>query len=181
MIALLGDSHIPGRANKLPEPLLKEIRKARPEKILFTGDAIIAQVIDELSKIAPVIKVKGNMDAIEAPADQVVPWDVPLLLTHGTSIKPRGDHEQLEQLAVSKKCKIVVTGHTHQPEVWTGSKAIILNPGSATGAWGGDGASYPPSLMLLDSNQKLVRVTLYSLEGMEVKAKSWNLDVSSLY
>lgn len=174
----MGDSHIPGRANKLPEPLLKEIRKARPDKILFTGDAIIPSVIDELRAIAPVVNVKGNMDAIDAPTQTVVAWDVPILLTHGSSIKPRGDHEQLEALAVTNRCKLVVTGHTHQPEVWKGAKAIILNPGSATGAWGGDGTSYPPSIMLLESNQKLARATLYSLEGMDVKSKSWNLDLS---
>ena len=182
MIVLLGDTHLPGRATKLPEPFVREIQKARPEKILFTGDAVIPSVIDELGKIAPVINVKGNMDALAAPAEAVIDWDAKILLLHGHSINPRGDHTKLEALAVSKSCKLVVTGHTHKPEIWKGDKAIILNPGSATGAWpGGEEKSCPPSFMLLESNQRLLRVTLYSLEGPDLKSRNWNLDLSSLY
>lgn len=181
MIIALGDTHIPGRARNIPEPILNEIRKASPNKILFTGDAIIPSVIDELKRIAPVVSVKGNMDTMDGPREDVIDWDAKILLFHGTGISPRGDHKQLEALAMKRECKLVVTGHTHKPEVWTGAKTIILNPGSATGAWGGAGEENPPSVMLLDSNQKLLRVTLLSLEGGDLKTKSWNLDLSSLY
>jgi vacuolar protein sorting-associated protein 29 len=183
MIVALGDTHIPGRAQKIPPALMKEIQKANPEKILFTGDAVVESVITELEKIAPVVKVRGNMDALgSSQKEEIVDWEnFKILLFHGTGILPRGDHEQLESIAMARKCRILVTGHTHKPEVWMGNRAAILNPGSATGAWGGNGNEFPPSIMVLDSNQKMLRVSLISLENTDIKTKGWNLDLGILY
>jgi putative phosphoesterase len=182
MLVALGDTHIPGRAQKIPGALINEIKKVNPEKILFTGDAIIPSVIEELKKIAPVVSVRGNMDTVSAPKEEIIEWGgIRILLFHGTGILPRGDHEQLETIAKEKECRVIVTGHTHKPEIWKGRKVVILNPGSATGAWGGSSEEGIPTIMFLESNKKLLRVTLISLVISDLKRRSWNLDLSRIY
>jgi len=57
-------------------------------------------------------------------------------LTHGAQISPRGDHMQLENLALKKNYNILISGHTHKEEISLTEKGILLiNPGSVTGAW----------------------------------------------
>lgn len=181
MLAVLGDTHIPGRANNIPSAFIKEIKKANPEKIIFTGDATELSTIRQLEEIAPVVKVMGNMDRIPALEMETVTWGVPILVVHGHQISPRGNHEKLEDLAVSKRCKMVVTGHTHVPELWQGPRAIVLNPGSATGAWPGIGESAPPSMALVDTNQRLLQITILQLiksEGI-VEKKTHMIDLTA--
>ena len=84
-------------------------------------------------------------------------------LTHGHQISPRGDHSQLETLAVKNNFNILISGHTHKEEVKLTVKGILLlNPGSATGAWSFV-ASQNPSFIVLQLNEKTgdINVTLH--------------------
>lgn len=151
MLAVLGDTHIPGRAKEIPPAFIKELKTVKPDKILFTGDSVILEPIKQLEAIAPVTKVRGNMDQIPAPEEEIVQWDLPILMIHGHQIHPRGDKQQLEMLGIVKKCKIVIFGHTHKPEI-VQENIILINPGSATGAYPGIGVTQPPSMFFLESN-----------------------------
>ena len=174
MLAILGDTHIPGRASQIPPAFIREIQRVRPEKILFTGDAIKQEPIIELGKIAPVVHVRGNMDEVPAPDKEIITWQVKILLLHGQQVSPRGDHGQLQDLGRRNGCKVVVSGHTHKPEVIEGN-IVLLNPGSATGVWGGLSDAPPPSMLFVESNQALLLVKLIQLIGMDLVKKEFKI------
>ncbi|MFX1396053.1 MAG: YfcE family phosphodiesterase [Promethearchaeota archaeon] len=182
-ILILGDSHIPRRAKSIPEKLKIKILSLSEDRnfdhILFTGDLIKAPKLIEFLMSRSnqgVYTVLGNMDYYEGKRDLPVYLEIKLDfpenknlvigLTHGANIKPRGDKSQLESLAQSKGCNILVSGHTHKEEIFLSPKGILLiNPGSCTGAWSFI-ASQIPSFVTIDTkeNQNDFKVILYQLE-----------------
>ncbi|MHA1151038.1 MAG: YfcE family phosphodiesterase [Promethearchaeota archaeon] len=167
---IIGDSHIPRRAKEIPPLIEKKIKELRDpilfSQVLFTGDLIKAPDFVnflELSTKGRVIAVIGNMDYFDGNRDAPIFQDLKIKLkksefqiglTHGAQIHPRGDHNQLELLAIEKKCNILISGHTHHEEIFLTDKGILLlNPGSVTGAWSFV-ASGTPSFMLLTINEE---------------------------
>jgi predicted phosphodiesterase len=59
-IGVLSDTHVPERALRLPQALFEAFHGV--ELILHAGDIVRMSVLDELSAIAPVAAVRGNMD-----------------------------------------------------------------------------------------------------------------------
>src|SRR5207249_8511662 len=60
LIALIGDTHLPRGARRLPRACLRVLEGA--ELILHTGDLTSAVFLEELKAIGPVAGVYGNMD-----------------------------------------------------------------------------------------------------------------------
>lgn len=141
-VAILGDTHIPGRASEIPEKLLNEVKKFRPEKILFTGDFGSLDVLKSLQKFSPVTAAKGNTDFLELP--ETIGFEIlgiRFCLLHGHQVKPPGDRRQLQNLAKYFGAEVLVCGHTHFPEVYMERNALVINPGSATAVKPAKGAS----------------------------------------
>src|SRR5690554_1327395 len=73
-IGLVSDTHSPQRCEKLPGALFSALSGA--DLILHAGDVGNLDVLDQLSKIAPVVAVHGNDDSEEAvrelPEQQIV-------------------------------------------------------------------------------------------------------------
>ena len=152
-ILCIGDSHIPNRAKDLPEKIYNKLDNLTKDGLFdftfFTGDVIKFPILLDSLNLKTKKKlfiVMGNMDYYydnrNAPIYQkldVIFEDkdkMTLGLTHGAQIRPRGDHSQLENLAIEKKYNIIVSGHTHKEEIFLTDKGILLiNPGSVTGAW----------------------------------------------
>lgn len=152
-ILLTGDSHIPKRAAMVPEEIYSEINKfisSRPfDYAFFTGDLIEApKLMNFLNNISKnkVYKVIGNMDYYGGNRDLPVSQnlninlegnnELSIGLIHGHQVSPRGDHSQLEAIAIENRYNILVSGHTHKEEAYLTRKGILLlNPGSITGAW----------------------------------------------
>ncbi len=170
-ILCIGDSHIPNRAKDLPEKIydkLNELSETEPfDFTLFTGDLIeFPEFINYLDSITKenLFMVMGNMDYHygnrDAPIYQQVVINfednerIVVGLTHGTQISPRGDHMQLEILAIKRNYNILISGHTHKEEISLTEEGILLiNPGSVTGAWSFV-ASRLPSFIELNINEK---------------------------
>ncbi|MFX1357027.1 MAG: YfcE family phosphodiesterase, partial [Promethearchaeota archaeon] len=92
-------------------------------------------------------------------------------LTHGHQIALRGNHAQLESLAMDNNYNILISGHTHKEEVFLTSKGILLlNPGSVTGAWSFL-ASGNPSFIVLMINEKTgeIYAILYQMDKFSSK------------
>jgi putative phosphoesterase len=152
-ILLIGDSHIPRRASMVPDEVYTEINKQivnnRFDYTLFTGDLIDApKLLNFLNNITKkeVFKVIGNMDYYggnkSLPQSQYLPIllsnnkKVSIGLIHGHQVHPRGDRDQLESIALENGFNILVSGHTHNEEIFlTRNGILLLNPGSITGAW----------------------------------------------
>ncbi|TFG00829.1 MAG: YfcE family phosphodiesterase, partial [Promethearchaeota archaeon] len=147
----------------------------------FTGDVIIApEFIKFLEKITKTSKnlfiVIGNMDYYSGNRNSPVFQELRLLfpdgdnitvgLTHGAQIQPRGDHSQLEQLAIEKGDNILISGHTHKEEIFLTDKGILLlNPGSVTGAWSFVASGIPSFVVLkIKEDTKEINLSLFHLD-----------------
>lgn len=131
-VAVVSDTHLPRGTRRLPAECLRILGEA--DLILHGGDFVAEPVLDELSTLAPVEAVHGNMDdsALRArlPAQRIVEVrGVRIGMTHvpGPSA---GRHERLARRFPG--CAAVVYGHTHEPEVTRYGDVWMLNPGSPT-------------------------------------------------
>jgi putative phosphoesterase len=176
-ILCIGDSHIPNRAKEIPERIYDELDTLTKDRLfdftLFTGDVIkFPKLLGylNLKTNKNLYVVMGNMDYHygnrDAPLHQklVIPFEdnekIILGLTHGAQISPRGDHSQLETLAIEKKYNLLVSGHTHKEEIYLTEKGILLiNPGSVTGAWSFV-ASGIPSFIELKINESTKEISI---------------------
>lgn len=93
------------------------------DRILLAGDIGGHDVIDGLSRVAPVIAVRGNNDTAGDCAE--LP-DVEELEAGGTVIRL----SHFRELAVPG-ATVAVFGHSHKPEWRESGGAWLLNPGAA--------------------------------------------------
>ena len=176
-ILCIGDSHIPNRARDLPEKIYNKLDNLTKEDLFdftfFTGDVIkFPKLLDflNLKTKKKLYTVMGNMDYYygnrNAPIHKNLEISfkdnekIILGLNHGAQIRPRGDHSQLEALAIEKNYNILVSGHTHKEEIFLTEKGILLiNPGSVTGAWSFV-ASGIPSFIELNVNESTKEISV---------------------
>jgi uncharacterized protein len=113
------------------------------EAILHAGDVGKPEVLFQLKRIAPVFAVRGNVDT--------EPWALELPLTtvvelHGATFCVLHILQELDLRPGSAKFDFVISGHTHQAELFERNGVIYLNPGSI----GPRRFHLPVSLALLD-------------------------------
>ena len=111
---------------------MRLLRKA--SIILHTGDVTAAAVLEELSALAPVEAVHGNMDAPALrgllPERRIVEAEgLRMGLVHDAG-PAAGRHERLA--GWFPDCHLVAHGHTHLPEVGRHGDLWVVNPGSPT-------------------------------------------------
>ncbi len=161
-ILAIGDTHIPDRADRIPESVEKFVKEGY-DILAFTGDLTAKSVLvklTEMSKASRVYAVRGNMDSLPLPIRETFEVSgVRFGLLHGHGVYPRGDRKQLENIGIEMGVDVLITGHTHCHDVYSG-KVIILNPGSATGVWGGGNASLIPSAMSVEVVSRKLKVEL---------------------
>lgn len=120
-IGILSDTH------GLVRPEV-EAALAGCDQILHAGDVGDARVLHRLRQIAPVVAVRGNMDygswSNSLPAKELV--DIEGVLFY---IMHDLNHLDLDPLSVG--IHVVVSGHTHEPELFQKAGIYYLNPGSA--------------------------------------------------
>ena len=126
--------------------------------ILHAGDIGELEVLEELSKIAPVLAIRGNNDrdswADEIPETRVVGVD-------GVSIYMLHDLKSLDIDPAAAGHRVVIAGHSHKPEMEERDGVLYLNPGSAG-----------PRRFKLP-----ISVALLHLEGGDVTAELIELDI----
>ncbi|MBI3412615.1 MAG: YfcE family phosphodiesterase [Candidatus Aenigmarchaeota archaeon] len=140
-IGIFGDSHVPDRAKEIPEEIKKELYSC--DVIVCTGDLTGEEVIDFVKKSGKPHKiVRGNMDHLDLPKMESVDIEGKrIVITHSYQVMPRGDKEQLFQIAKRYDADVLLYGHTHQQDVWQEEGIMFVNPGSATGL-GPDGKAH---------------------------------------
>ena len=101
------------------------------ELILHAGDVGGRQVVDELSLIAPVLAVRGNIDPIGTaglPSELVHDVDrLTLHMSHGHEL----GHPTPDGLLACYLADIIVYGHTHKALVHRSGRRLVVNPGAA--------------------------------------------------
>jgi hypothetical protein len=96
--------------------------------IIHAGDAGSAGIIEQLSAVAPVVAVRGNIDKGE--------WALQLPMTATVEAGPAliyvlHDIKQLDLDPVAAKFNIVISGHSHKPSRTERAGVLYVNPGSA--------------------------------------------------
>jgi len=133
LIGLISDTHIPERADKIPEKVFEVFKDV--EMIMHAGDLVSEEVFEELEKIAPTICVQGNMDRMygqKLPKREIITLEnFTIGLDHG-EVYPRGDTQQLKYIGMEMGVDVLVTGHTHTPFIKELDNMVLLNPGSPT-------------------------------------------------
>ncbi len=126
------------------------------EHILHAGDVGDIAILDELSKIAPVTAIRGNVDVHGAcgqlPATEMVSLGgKSFYLVHSV-------HDlDINPSAAGVDC--VVSGHSHQPLIENKRGVMYLNPGSA----GARRFSLPVSLAYVWVEDEAMRAEIVEL------------------
>ncbi len=169
-LVVMGDTHIPDRADSIPEKIVEFVRDVSPDLIIFTGDLTDASVLKFLKSISEVVAVRGNMDFLRLPDfAEIEIYGVRAGVIHGHQVYPRGDVQQLKDVAVERGVRVLFNGHTHSPQIRSKSGIVLLNPGSVTGVWGGGKASLIPSFLTVECKKGEIGVNLHELRRIEGK------------
>ncbi|HDI73721.1 MAG TPA: metallophosphoesterase [Candidatus Korarchaeota archaeon] len=134
VLGVISDTHIPTRAKKIPRKVLDQFSAV--DLILHAGDVVTIDVIDELSELAPVEAVAGNMDYPDVrskfPEFRVLEIEGRRIgIKHDTG-SYLGLSESARWLAAENKLDVLVFGHTHRQLLEREEGRLYLNPGSPT-------------------------------------------------
>ncbi|MFC6989737.1 metallophosphoesterase family protein [Haloplanus sp. GCM10025708] len=137
-LAIIGDTHVPTRAEGLPAWVRERVEAA--DHTIHTGDFETAEMLERVEEMSggDLTAVRGNVDRGGVDLPNVATYEtegVQFVVTHGTG--DRVGYGARVVAAVNEHGRdgaVGVAGHTHEytDEVTDGTR--ILNPGSATGA-----------------------------------------------
>ena len=163
-ILVIGDFHYPNRA-KYPTEVFNFLKSQKFDLILCTGDLTDISILKELNKFGPVKIVQGNMDwDVQHPNRHIITIQgIKIGLIHGNQIRPRGNLKKLAEYAKKLDLNILISGHTHtQSIIKYINNLLLINPGSATGAWSFL-ADHIPSFIILKINEIEIKIINYQM------------------
>jgi hypothetical protein len=100
---------------------------AGSDLIVHAGDIGGGPVLDDLRRIAPVHAVRGNCDGAWARA---LPEEETIAVG-GLWLHVRHDLARLTLASVAAGVAVVISGHSHRPEVMRRDGVLYVNPGGA--------------------------------------------------
>lgn len=179
IILVIGDLHIPQRKLALPEQFKELLKPGKVHKIYCTGNLCTPDQLKWLKTLCKeVICVVGDCDDQIQDAKESVTVKVgnfTIGMIHGHQVMPWGDPERLGALAREMAVDVLISGHTNIASVATYEGMLLLNPGSATGAYSCTQTHTIPSFMVLDVRKEQMTVYQYQLnENQEVSVTQYN-------
>jgi uncharacterized protein len=132
-LLLISDTHIPGRARRLPDAVLREAERA--DLVIHAGDWVATSVLDELEQHAAVLGVYGNNDGadLRTRLPEVARREIEgvrVAVVHETGAALR---RELRMDAEYPDTDVLVFGHSHIPWDTRSPRGMrLLNPGSPT-------------------------------------------------
>jgi len=133
-LLLIADTHVPARARRLPDPLLRAVDEA--DIVVHAGDWIDEATLDLLEARSRVLLgVHGNNDgsALRTRLPEIARLrieEVEMAVVHETGSKQRRE-ERMD--AAFPDIDLLVFGHSHIPwDTVAPSGMRLLNPGSPT-------------------------------------------------
>merc|ERR1711916_217827 len=174
LVLVIGDLHIPLRAHDIPDKFKQLLVPNKLQHVLCTGNLCTKEVYDYFKTLAPDVHVvKGDFDEnVNYPEQKVVTiGQLQIGLCHGHQVVPWGDPEALAIMLRQLDVDILITGHTHKFKAYEYEKKVIINPGSATGAFSSFTSNIVPSFVLLDIQGPKVITYVYELHDGEVKVE----------
>ena len=129
---VVADTHSQPHPNAAPL-----IASLKPDIIFHAGDIGALGVLDQLRQLAPLLAVRGNIDArtpgladtmdieLRSPERSLLK----LLLIHIAVYGPKLRSE-VARLAAAHAARVVLCGHSHVPFVGRDKGIVLFNPGS---------------------------------------------------
>jgi len=160
-VAIVSDTHVPSRAERIPEEFRERIRTA--DHVVHAGDFDSKGALADQRDLAPALTaVRGNMDrAAGLPAVATVDiGGVTFVVTHGTG-SPQGWYERVADVVrgEAEEPRVGVAGHTHEVVDTEHRGVRLLNPGTATGAAPADRTT----MLTAEANGGNLDVTVHEL------------------
>jgi uncharacterized protein len=121
LIGVISDTH-----GLLRPEAVKALRGS--DRIIHAGDIGAPEILEELSRIATVTAIRGNID--RAPWSQKLP-ETEVVEIGGISIYVLHDLAQLNLKPEAAGFAAVISGHSHVPKQETENGVLYFNPGSA--------------------------------------------------
>ena len=95
-------------------------------------------------------------------------------MIHGHTVIPWGDLNSLGMIQRQMNVDILINGHTHEFRTYayedgSNTSKLLLNPGSATGAYSSKDGSTTPTFCLFDVDTNKCTIYTYKLIQGEVK------------
>ena len=125
------------------------------DHIIHAGDIGRPEIVDALRRIAPVTAIRGNVDSGEWAREYP---DTKLVRLAGKSIYVLHD---LLQADPGAGIDVIISGHSHVPEIDTVGGILYLNPGSA----GRRRFKLPITLATLEITPEGMRPEIHDLQG----------------
>lgn len=165
-VAVTSDSHIPGRADAIPDVFREQIAGA--DHVVHAGDVTDRATLETLRTLADgaLTAVRGNADVGTLDLPTVATFaagGVTFVVTHGTG--EVDSYEARVAAAVRATARtagtpettvVGIAGHTHEVLDTVVDGVRLLNPGSVTGAWPATRAT----MFVLDVEDGEVETTL---------------------
>lgn len=95
--------------------------------IIHAGDIGAPNVLEKLQTLAPVSAVRGNND--KGTWAEAIPESL-LFEVRGHSIHVLHDLSQIDMSPAAAGISVVISGHSHKPEVVERDGVLFVNPGS---------------------------------------------------
>lgn len=172
LVLALGDMHIPHRAADLPAKFKNMLVPGKIQHVLSPGNLCMKEMHDYLKTLANDVHVaKGEYDEDSRyPETKTLTiGSFKIGICHGHQVVPWGDIDSLAMLQRQLDVDILITGHTHQFKAYKHQGRLLLNPGSATGAYSSMTYDVNPSFVLMDVDASRVVVYVYELIDGDVK------------
>ena len=133
-IGVISDTHIPNRAKGLPKEIFTIFSDV--DVILHAGDLVVDKVLFDLSVLAPVEAVAGNMDPVHLfsrlGGKRILNLGGKKIgLTHGSGPKDKV-METAQASFLEEDVDCIIFGHSHQPYNRYHKGILLFNPGSPT-------------------------------------------------
>lgn len=134
-IGVIADTHIPDRAQDIPQKILKEFKDA--DMVIHAGDLIDLVVLDRLRSVCHNIKaVWGNMDSYDVrkkllEKEVIGIGNYKIGVMHGYGY-PNNLIDLLTKAFKNDNVDLIVFGHSHSALNEKKGDIIYFNPGSPT-------------------------------------------------
>ncbi|EGG22687.1 metallophosphoesterase domain-containing protein [Cavenderia fasciculata] len=170
----IGDLHVPHRSHSIPAEFKKLLVPEKIQHILCTGNLVSKDTLDYFKSLTHGVHiVRGDFDENTSFPDTktVTLGQFKFGLCHGHQVVPWGDKAALSILQRQLDVDVLITGHTHNIEVYESNGKLFINPGSATGAYSITSQDVIPSFILMDVQGTTINVYIYKLIDGVVKVE----------
>jgi putative phosphoesterase len=134
-----------------------EQRLAGVDHIIHAGDIGSPDIVARLERIAPTAAIRGNIDTGTWATDYP---DSQTLSLAGRSIHVLHNLKNLDLDPKSAGVEVVISGHSHRPNIETIDGVLYLNPGSA----GPRRFTLPIALATLELGERGIRARIHELK-----------------